>query len=417
MNTPNAQAKAAPAPAAPVSTEPLEDGFAALMDRLRDNPRPFIVGTVGTGLVVLALVVGIRTWRASGEGKTTEIAAELMRAGSATTPAERVAILNDLKKKTEAEPAEGQRLYSLAVSYREIAEAAQTNEEKKDAWSNCAKAAGDLVSKFPNSAWVKMVGRPGSADAKPNAVALKSFAEDQLKWLEAHPFVPAGAPDKDLTVTFELENGGKFKVGKFNSKVAPLHTQNFVNLARDGYFVGTAIGNLKNWYRAAAAASTTTQSVVGVEMGDAMTRVTPDDRSDDGAEPEFKNDLPYSLPDEPSAAKIVRGSLVMRMNSSAGGNSPTRFTIYAEEILYPQGTPFAEVIEGLDVIEAVMKGETETDRADRLKTMVKIKNVTVEGSVANPPVGTTLPKFAPDMLPKSEAKKTDATDTTKTESR
>jgi cyclophilin family peptidyl-prolyl cis-trans isomerase len=415
MNTPNAQANAAPAPAAPVSTEPLEDGFAALMDRLRDNPRPFIVGTVGVGLVVLALVIGIRTWRSSTEGKTTEIAAELMRAGSAATPAERVAILNDLKKKTEADPSEAQRLYSLAISYREIAEAAQTNDEKKDAWSNCAKAAGDLVAKFPNSAWVKLVGRPGSADAKPNAVALKSFADDQLKWLADHPFVPVGAPDKDLTVTFELENGGKFKIGKFNSKVAPLHTQNFVNLARDGYFVGTGIGNLKNWYRAAAA--TTTQSIVGVEMGDAMTRVTPDDRTDDGAEPEFKNDLPYSLPDEPSAAKIARGSLVMRMNSSAGGNSPTRFTIYAEEIAYPQGTPFAEVIEGLDVIEGVMKGETDADRTDRLKTLVKIKNVTVEGSVANPPTNAHLPKFNADMLPKSEAKKPEATDTTKTESR
>lgn len=415
MNTPNAQAKAAPAPAAPVSTEPLEDGFAALMDRLRDNPRPFIVGTVGVGLVVLVLVIGIRTWRSSTEGKTTEIAAELMRAGSAATPAERVAILNDLKKKTEADPSEAQRLYSLAISYREIAEAAQTNDEKKDAWSNCAKAAGDLVAKFPNSAWVKLVGRPGSADAKPNAVALKSFADDQLKWLAEHPFVPAGAPDKDLTVTFELENGGKFKVGKFNSKVAPQHTQNFVNLARDGYFVGTAIGNLKSWYRAAAA--TTSQSIVGVEMGDAMTRVTPDDRSDDGVEPEFKNDLPYSLPDEPSAAKITRGSLVMRMNSSAGGNSPTRFTIYAEEIAYPQGTPFAEVIEGLDVIEGVMKGETDADRTDRLKALVKIKNVTVEGSVANPPKSANLPKFTPDMLPKSEAKKTEPTDTTKTESR
>ncbi|MBC8117570.1 MAG: hypothetical protein H7062_24500 [Candidatus Saccharimonas sp.] len=134
-----------------------------------------------------------------------------------------------------------------------------------------------------------------------------------------------------------------------------------------------------------------------------MTRSTPDDRSDDGGEPESKNDLGYSLPDESNASPITRGSLVARSSATSGGNSPTRVMIYTEEIAYPQGSPFAEVVEGLDVLESILKGETDSDRPDRLKSVVKIESAKVEGSVDHPPTGKALPRFTPAALPKGAA--------------
>jgi cyclophilin family peptidyl-prolyl cis-trans isomerase len=408
MNTSNPTAKPA-APAPLVSDDPLQDGVEAFFDKVRDNPRPYIAGVVGVGLAALVLLVGFRTWRDSKESKLTDISAELIRAGSAGNSTERVSILNELKKRTEGLPAEGQRLFLLSVAYRDLAEQATSNEEKKAAWENCLAATNELAQKFPNSLWVKMPSRPGSTEAKSANGSLKSLAEEQLRWLSTNPYVAAAAADQGLSVTFELEDGRKIKVGKLYSKSAPYAVQNFVNLARDGYFDGLSIGNLKKWYRKAAA-TTGEQSIVGAEFGDAMTRATPDNRDDDNAEPDSKNDLPYSLPDEPSSLAIGRGSLVARPNNMSGGTSPTRFTIYVDEIAFPTGAPFGEVTEGLDVLEAVLKGETDAERTDRLKTPVKIKSAKVEGSVQNPPTGRALPKYTPEMLPKGEEKKPEAGD-------
>ncbi len=417
MNTSTPAAKAAAAAPAPVSDDPLNDGFEAFMDKVRDNPRRYVFGVVAIGLVALVAVIGIRSWRASKDNKVTEIAAQLLKVGQATSATERVATLIDLKKHTEGVTVESQRLYLLSIAYRDLAEQATSNEEKKNGWQNCLAAATELSQKFPTSTWVTMTARPGTADAKSPNAALKSLAESQLAWLTTNPYVNALLPDKDLSITFELEDGRKIKIGKLYSKAAPYAVQNLVNLARDGYFDGLAVGNLKKWYRKTAAGTPGEQSVVGAEFGDAMTRATPDDRTDDGAEPDAKNDLPYSLPDESSALTIGRGSLVLRPNMAAGGNSATRFTVYVDEILYPQGTPFGEVTEGLDIIESIMKGETDIENTDRLKAPVKIKSAKVEGSVENPPAGRALPKYSPEMLPKGEAAKAAGTDTKATDSK
>lgn len=417
MNTSTPAAKAAAAAPVPASDDPLNDGFEAFMDKVRDNPRRYVFGVVAVGLIALVAVVGLRSWRNSKETKITDISAELLRVGQAANATERVAILNELKKRTDGSTADSQRLYLLSIAYKDLAEQATSNEEKLSGWKNCLAASEELAQKFPASTWVKMTARPGTADAKSPNAALKSLAEEQLKWLATNPYIGALTPDKDLSITFEFDDGRKFKIGKLYSKAAPYAVQNLVNLARDGYFDGLSVGNLKKWYRKTAAGTPGEQSVVGAEFGDAMTRATPDNRDDDGAEPDAKNDLPYSLPDETNALTITRGSVVLRPNMAAGGNSATRFTIYADEILYPQGTPFGEVTEGLDVIESIMKGETDIEHTDRLKAPVKIKSVKVEGSVENPPSGRALPKYSAELLPKVEATKTPETDTKSTDSK
>jgi cyclophilin family peptidyl-prolyl cis-trans isomerase len=389
--------------AAPVDS--LEDGVADFFERIRKNPRPFITKVTVLGVLAAAVVIGFRVWRTSAEGKSTGIAQELQKASVALEPMERVAILSELRAKTEGAEIEALRLYKLAEAYREVAEKATTGPEKVDAWQKCVETLTAL-ERFPSSVWMKMPVKPaaGDASAPTFALALKSTAEKQLAWLKANPYSASPEPDAGLSVVFELDNGGSFTVGKFFSSVAPHHVQNFVNLCRDGYFEGTSIGTLKKWFRKAAA--TMEQSVVGVEMGDAMTKVTPDDRTDDDADPPVtgKSDLSYTIPEESNSMAVKRGSLVPVVDPVAGGDSPTRVTIFTEDVMPPRGSPFAEVTDGLEKLEALTKAETESERTERLKTPVKIKKVTVTGSVAHPPANP-LPKFAAESLPASRPDK------------
>lgn len=387
-----------------VPAESLEDGVADFVHKIRMNPRPYVMKVVVLGVVALAAVVGVRVWKKSSEGKATGIAQELQKAVSATEPAERIAILGELKAKTTGTQTEAPRLFRLAEAYRELAEKAATGPEKIEAWTNCL-ASLTALEQFPQSPWMRMTVKPGPEGSSPTlAAALKTVAEQQLAWLKANPYAAAVDADPGLSVVFELDNGATFTVGKLYSRVSPYHVQNFVDLCRAGYYDGTAIGTLKKWYRKAAAASTE-QTVVGVEVGDAMTKVTPEDRTDDDVDPAAGvNDLSYTLPDEPNPLTLKRGSLVGRVDFAAGGESPTRFTIYVEDTLYPQGAPFAEITDGFATLENLMKAETEAEKTERLKSPVRIKKVTVTGSVAFPPTGRKLPAYTPEMLPKPKAK-------------
>jgi cyclophilin family peptidyl-prolyl cis-trans isomerase len=369
------------------------------VDRFRSNPGAYVTRVVVIAVAALAAILAYRMWRASQDQKTTDVSTELHRAVLAPDPVEKAAILNDLKKKTEGGPIEAHRLRELAVAYRDVAHAAKTNEEKKEAWRNCLAAATSLQTSFPNSVWAQMPTRPGSEESAPVATAIKSLAEKQLEWLDKHPYTGAPTPDSGAKVVFELENGKKVVLGKFYSSIAPYAVQNFFNLARDGYFVGTSIGTLRRGVLKSS--KQYEQSNVGVELGDPMTKVTPEDRTDDGVDPSATNDLPYTLPEESGNLPIVRGSVVMRQNFTAGGYSPTRCTIYFDEVSYGAGTPFADVTEGLDVLEEIAKGDTDPDRPERLKSMTKVVNVTVEGSVANPPTGRALPPYDPSNLPEA----------------
>jgi hypothetical protein len=130
-----------------------------------------------------------------------------------------------------------------------------------------------------------------------------------------------------------------------------------------------------------------------------MSKVTPADRTDDDS----AKDLGYSVREEPNALPITRGSLVAVVDGTSGGDSPSRFKIYGDEPHYPQDIVFAEVTDGLDVVDALI-GMAASDLAPtQPRDLVRIKKVTVEGSVLNPPADPFPPEFKLPEGPKPES--------------
>jgi peptidyl-prolyl cis-trans isomerase B (cyclophilin B) len=241
---------------------------------------------------------------------------------------------------------------------------------------------------------------PG-ASALSYAAQLEEIADRQLAWFKDHPYQGTVEPDANLKVTLELEDGRKIVVGKFFSKVAPFHVQNFVELARRGYFDGTAFSKVHQTPKKGADRSKGEKPPnLAIEGGHPMTKLTPENRDDDDG----PNDIGYSVREEPNNLSPKRGSLCAVIDYTTGGDSPSRFKVYAEEPDVAQDMVFGEVTEGLEVLDAIVNAQPPEGHPQWTKDLVRIKKATVEGSVANPPDRSFPPELRMPEVPKPESK-------------
>jgi cyclophilin family peptidyl-prolyl cis-trans isomerase len=388
------------------SSPPSAATIDSIFDDARKNPKKYAVRAVTIAVPIVVLVVGFQIWRSHRAETTGALATKWSDLwGSDTTPKARAAALEELSPKISDPGQRAMRLYDLAVTYKELAEQATTQEEKLGYYEKMLATASDLKSSSSNALWARMPTRPPTSASTPTLPAIDQLidlATRQIAWLKQHPFQTAPEADPGLKVTFELEDGRKIVVGKLFSRSAPYHVQNFVELARRGYYDGTAVSKLGQGYRKGTVAKQgSTPSVIAIEAGHPMTKVTPEDREDDDSAAE----IGYSVREEPNPLPIIRGSIVAVQDPQSGGDSPSRFKIYVDEPTYAFETVFAEVTEGLDVIDAITAAPANQTRPTRPSDLVRIKRATVEGSVLAPPERPfppelTLPDSAPTTRPR-----------------
>ncbi len=397
----------APAATAVAADKVVGSFWERTVDDIHRRPQYYVKAVTIIAVIAAIPLIGWKIFSAMNASKQDDVALAWQKATDSDVPAkQRAAQLEDLGAQLAGSPADASRLFELATTFKELADDAKTQEEKLANYQKAVDTCSQLESKYPNSFWAKMVTRPanGAQAAGQSLVAqVKENAQRQVDWLKAHPFVGAVQPDKNLKVTFELENGKKFVIGKFWSKVAPYHVKSFVWLARDKkYFEGTAFHAFVKGMKKTDASTMMQQpktTNLGITGGDPMTKATPENRDDDGQQ---TNDVGYSIREEPNMLPAGRGSVLSVMDYTTGGDSPSRFTIYSDEPTYAQGSVFAEVTEGLEVIDELVSQAEDDLRKDRPKALVKVKSVTVEGDIDFPPAGTDFPPAGEFKVPESK---------------
>ena len=145
-------------------------------------------------------------------------------------------------------------------------------------------------------------------------------------------------------------NLGKIKV-KFYTGEAPLTVNNFLNLAKAGFYNGTTFHRIVKDFM--------------IQGGDPLSK--DNDPSNDG-----KGGPGYQFQDEINAHKLVKGSLAMA-NSGANTNGSQFFIVTASSTPWIEGkhTNFGYVEEGIEVVDAI--GNSETGENER-----PIKDIIIE---------------------------------------
>lgn len=137
--------------------------------------------------------------------------------------------------------------------------------------------------------------------------------------------------DKNYFATFEMANGGVFVVELFPDK-APLTVNNFVFLARQGYYNGTTFHRVLDGFMAQGGDPT------GTGMGGPG----------------------YQFEDEFSDLSFDRPGLLAMANAGPNTNGSQFFITYAPTPhLNGRHTIFGEVIEGIDVVNGITRRNPE----------------------------------------------------------
>ncbi len=394
-------------PEAPSVTAPAkQDSWERFVDDVSERPLHYVTMLLVGGVVLAAILIGKDMFTSSKESKLDDVARALEGSVRGTKPPEeRILILKEVATKTAGTPTEAARLFALACAQRDLAEESLDGKAKLDAWKECAATCGLLKTSFAASVWNKFPSRPplgaGSESGKTAVELLAEHATAQAAFLEKHPFTSAAKADPGLKATIELDNGAKIVIDEFYSAATPFHVANFVKLAKDGYYPGTTFGSFRKGNQKPAPGQAPTQTAVniGLEFGDPMSKVTPDNRDDDGTQ-----DIGYSIRDEANSLPFRPGTIVSVQDWSAGGDSASRLAVYVDEPVYGYGTPFARVTDeaSLKVLRDLLASEADTTNAVRLKTPIKIKSITIEGAIANPPETAFPPAF---KMPESQPAK------------
>lgn len=134
-------------------------------------------------------------------------------------------------------------------------------------------------------------------------------------------------------------NLGDIKV-KFYSEASPVTVNNFLNLAKDGFYDNTRFHRVINDFM--------------IQGGD------PNSKDASKKNLWGTGDPGYKFNDEFNNEKLIRGSLAMA-NSGPDTNGSQFFIVTAESTPWLDGkhTNFGEIIAGMDVVEKIEAGKTD----------------------------------------------------------
>lgn len=155
-------------------------------------------------------------------------------------------------------------------------------------------------------------------------------------------------------ITIEMENGGIMKLELYEDK-APITTENFVKLAREGFYDGLIFHRVIKGFMIQGGDPT------GTGMGGPGYQIKGEFAANG-----VKNDLRHTR-------GVISMARSMRPDSAG-----SQFFIMHKDAPHLDGqyAAFGKMTEGFDVLDAI--AETATDRTDRPRNEQKIKHITVE---------------------------------------
>ena len=155
-------------------------------------------------------------------------------------------------------------------------------------------------------------------------------------------------------ITIEMENGGILKLELYEDK-APITTENFVKLAREGFYDGLIFHRVIKDFMIQGGDPT------GTGMGGPGYQIKGEFAANG-----VKNDLRHTR-------GVISMARSMRPDSAG-----SQFFIMHKDAPHLDGqyAAFGKMTEGFDVLDAI--AETATDRTDRPRNEQKIKHITVE---------------------------------------
>jgi peptidyl-prolyl cis-trans isomerase B (cyclophilin B) len=149
---------------------------------------------------------------------------------------------------------------------------------------------------------------------------------------------PTSAQEKSPTVVIAMEKGGEI-VLEFFPKDAPKHVENFVALARKGFYDGQRVHRVEPGFV--------------VQFGDPQSKTLPMD------DPRMGTGNPgYKIKAEFNSRKFERGVLGMaRSQDPDSGGSQVYIMLGAAPFLNGKYTAFGQVTKGMDVVDKIRVGD------------------------------------------------------------
>jgi peptidyl-prolyl cis-trans isomerase B (cyclophilin B) len=149
---------------------------------------------------------------------------------------------------------------------------------------------------------------------------------------------PTSAQEKSPTVVIAMEKGGEI-VLEFFPKDAPKHVENFVALARKGFYDGQRVHRVEPGFV--------------VQFGDPQSKTLPMD------DPRMGTGNPgYKIKAEFNSRKFERGVLGMaRSQDPDSGGSQVYIMLGPAPFLNGKYTAFGQVTKGMDVVDKIRVGD------------------------------------------------------------
>jgi len=223
------------------------------------------------------------------------------------------------------------------------------------------KALTDLRSQYAGHPLLtRTYTFPGSETPATAVDDLQRRVEAVAAWKAAHaglfvnPELPADAPK--VSIHTDL---GDVVIGLYPAE-APKHVENFLKLAREGYYNGTKFHRVIPGFM--------------VQGGDPNTiQGEPSTWGQGGPE--------YKIPREPNSLKHFTGYLAAAKKGGETESSGSQFylTVAPSHHLDGEHVVFGKVLQGMDVVRAIEKSPIDPNTADRPVTPPVIQSVEVLG--------------------------------------
>jgi len=307
-----------------------------------------------TGLILLAVVSGIILFMNRSPGADNEAFLPLWRRVADVrsqylknySAREQLAELDAYVTDIRGTPYEGLGLwYAGLFNYREAwTPDKATFEEREPYLDRAVKYLGELDSSSKFDALILAKSSWFDAGGTDPIRVLFSQATADLAWAREHA-ASEPKPSSDTVAVLRTELGDISL--QFFKDLAPKHVESFLNLARKGVYNGTA-------FHFVAGGNADNEAVLG---GDPYTFFYPDPMKKDHILRWGHGGLGYDLPPEDARFRIVHRRTIVTSQrvDRADWDNAVQFRIMtrADRSLDGVHTPFAQVVEGMDVVDKV----------------------------------------------------------------
>jgi peptidyl-prolyl cis-trans isomerase B (cyclophilin B) len=313
----------------PRSLPSTEDIQKKVFQTFQEKRTPILV--IG-GLLVVAIVLGI-VLLISGRSEEDAIRSQLFEATRSSDIRQVILNLEEAVRDASGSEVEPYALYRLATSCWVGSHSSNVEDaDRIDFLDRGLAALSRLELEFPESSW-SLAPSPG--DRSTTFVRyLRRKMNAEREWLVANAYVHPTV-DTEFTALIET-NRGNIRLGFFPEQ-APNHVANFMKLAKEGFYNDLLVHRV-----------VTAQFI---EMGCPNTRDREAMLSHGKGGPGYDQDEERARITVNHRRKVVSTAL----DRTTGGESGSRFIICVEDVtdLDKTTTPFAEVIEGMDVVDQI----------------------------------------------------------------